>query len=317
MTNRIIKRVFTHKSKLLLTLLCIFGLVFSYSCGCRNESTGPGTGGDGTGNGGNVTQDDGDKGQFAPTLSQSKSQLSLYANEDGTSKTNIIIEFREPNNYEIKNVVLKKVIGKSKDLFAGAEYHFTDKSYSFTISANSLKTVLDEMDTSQGPATDKLTLTFEITGNKDQVSNVTESVEVTVDLTKAQKIATDKAQSIMNEATKLDTYVVGGYNTAFTYDESNGSSASGNTTSIKNKKKENGEPSINTVASGLETELIGEYEKYFNGLDILDKVNGIGTKKAKIKIKFTPKIEYEFTEKDLTYYIELILDSSTQYNWIA
>ena len=41
MTNRIIKKSHFAKSKILLIILCILGLVFSYSCNCRNNSTAP------------------------------------------------------------------------------------------------------------------------------------------------------------------------------------------------------------------------------------------------------------------------------------
>ena len=36
MTN-LFKRFFTHKSKFLLIILCLLGMVFSYSCSCRND----------------------------------------------------------------------------------------------------------------------------------------------------------------------------------------------------------------------------------------------------------------------------------------
>ena len=35
------KRLIKSKSKILLLALCIFGLLFSYSCNCRNNSTAP------------------------------------------------------------------------------------------------------------------------------------------------------------------------------------------------------------------------------------------------------------------------------------
>ena len=31
------KTIFKQKSKILLTIICIFGLAFSYSCSCRND----------------------------------------------------------------------------------------------------------------------------------------------------------------------------------------------------------------------------------------------------------------------------------------
>lgn len=40
MTN--LKTILKQKSKLLLIILSIFRLIFSYSCSCRNDSTGPG-----------------------------------------------------------------------------------------------------------------------------------------------------------------------------------------------------------------------------------------------------------------------------------
>ena len=70
MTNRIIKRVFTHKSKLLLTLLCILGLVFSYSCNCRNNSTAPVDNGGGTN----------DKGTFKASINMDTLSDTLIVN---------------------------------------------------------------------------------------------------------------------------------------------------------------------------------------------------------------------------------------------
>ena len=43
MTILKIKKSHFAKSKISLIVLCILGLVFSYSCNCRNNSTGPGT----------------------------------------------------------------------------------------------------------------------------------------------------------------------------------------------------------------------------------------------------------------------------------
>ena len=313
MTN-LFKRFFTHKSKFLLIIISLLGLAFSYSCSCRNDSTGPGNDGNG---GDTTTTQNNDTNNFNPFVSQSKSQTNLIASDDGTSKTEVKIEFADKNNYDIKNVVMKTVTGEGVDISANSEYNFKDGSYKLHIPKDDLKKVLDKMNSTTAPATNSLDLTFEITTDSTVVTNKTVTLSVKVVLVKAQRIDTTKAQSIMNEATKLDTYVGANYGTAFTYDASAGSSASGNTTSIKNKKKENGNPSINTAASGLkDDEMKGEYGTYFDDFDILDTTNGIGTKNAKIKIKFKPKDIYDFTEKDLTYYIELILGDG-QYNWIA
>ena len=43
MTNLKTKKSHFAKSKILLTIICILGLVFSYSCSCRNNSTAPNT----------------------------------------------------------------------------------------------------------------------------------------------------------------------------------------------------------------------------------------------------------------------------------
>lgn len=78
MTN-LFKRFFTHKSKFLLIILCLLGMVFSYSCSCRNDSTGPGNDGNGGGQG-NTTGS-----QITPSSKLSR-QL-MVVNSGGTTTT--------------------------------------------------------------------------------------------------------------------------------------------------------------------------------------------------------------------------------------
>ena len=309
------------KSKIFITILCIFGLLFSYSCSCKNNVTGPGNDGLEDGKVTKITPT-GDSNTFTPYLSQSKSQTNLIASDNGTSKTTVKIEFADKNNYNIKNVVMKTVTGEGQDLSANSEYRFSDGSYELSIPKDDLKKVLDNMNSTTAPATNSLDLTFEITTDSTVVTNKTVTLSVKVVLVKAQRIDTTKAQSIMNAATKLDSFVGAQNGTAFTYDESKGSSVNGNTTTIKNVKhdgSESGSPSIYTAAVEIRNqgEMVGEYGTYFDDFDIIDTKNGVGTKKAKIEIKFKPKNIYDFTEKDLTYYIELVLTDGSKYNWIA
>lgn len=87
MTN-LFKRFFTHKSKFLLIILCLLGMVFSYSCSCRNDSTNPNT---------PPPTPDGKK-NFSPNVDVQSSILRVKGDSSIYGNSQIIIKFGEDNN---------------------------------------------------------------------------------------------------------------------------------------------------------------------------------------------------------------------------
>ena len=80
------------KSKILLIILCLLALVFSYSCSCRNNSTGP------------KWEDDDKKGDSSIfSLTENKSQannLLIYSTKLGKTNSLVIVKYEEQADNE-------------------------------------------------------------------------------------------------------------------------------------------------------------------------------------------------------------------------
>ena len=178
MTN--LKTIFKQKSKLLLIVLSLLGMLFSYSCSCRNNSTAPNT------------PEDTQTNAFIPIASKiyNATNSALIASEDGTQKTHIKIKFDEAN-HTIKNAKLTKMVDTNgNDLTTKATYSFADLSLGFV--ASDLGEILKSMDSTTAPATNELTLTFELTTDSKTSTNKTATVEnVKVQIIKTQKFGDD------------------------------------------------------------------------------------------------------------------------------
>ena len=181
MTN--LKTIFKQKSKLLLIVLSLLGMLFSYSCSCRNNSTAPNTPEDTQTNNTNA---------FIPIASKiyNATNSALIASENGTQKTHIKIKFDEAN-HTIKNATLKKMVDTNgNDLTTKATYSFADLSLGFV--ASDLEEILKNMDSKTAPATNELTLTFELTTDSKTSTNTTATVEnVKLQIIKTQKFGDD------------------------------------------------------------------------------------------------------------------------------
>ena len=203
------------------------------------------------------------------------------------------------------------------DLTTKATYNFADLSLGFV--ASDLQSILSGMDSTTAPATNELTLTFEVTTDSDTPTNKTATVEnVKVQIVKTQKFDEAGAKKILDEVTKISKYTGAGNDTLFDYNETEGSSISDKTTKIKNTADggASGNPSIATAAEGFNqsNRWRGEYSKYFDSFK-LGTTTGKGTKNALIQFIFTPKNIYDFPADSLTRYMELILADTDSYNW--
>ena len=121
MTNLKTKKSHFAKSKILLIILCILGLVFSYSCNCRNNSTAP----DGT------PPPSGSNSTITTSISISDKLMVANSTGDGMKKDGITVSITGASadvdtftisgltdltekNFELKNGVLKLVSGFDK-----------------------------------------------------------------------------------------------------------------------------------------------------------------------------------------------------------
>ena len=103
MTNLKTKKSHFAKSKILLTIICILGLVFSYSCNCRNNSTAP---------------DNGDNGQI-----DDKGTFKASINMDTLSDTLIVNSKSEVHN---NSKLAISFTGKDGTDAVGFEVRITD-----------------------------------------------------------------------------------------------------------------------------------------------------------------------------------------------
>ena len=300
------------KSKIFITILCIFGLLFSWSCSCKNKVTGPGN--DGLENGRQPTPNDGEtKGTFAPKT-DSSSQLSLIASEDGTAKTEVTISFLEENSHNIKSAKVTKIVDTNgNDITDKATYAFSDSKFSFN-NQSDLKGVLDGMDSTSGPATNTLTVTFELTTDSTKVSNTTATVDVNVYLVKTQKL-NDQSTILKDIISGLGSASV---NSKVRFDFSNGADIA--SISLENAEN-NGEANDNGASqfigeiittNGRSIKNSDKYKEYFD--DVTETHSGVGTETLTIKLTFTPKkdIIYDMTLTEYT----ITLNTKGGGNWI-
>lgn len=296
-------------SKILLIVICIFGLLFSWSCSCKNRVTGV-EGVDG--------EDDKTKSaSFIPKANPS-SQLSLIASEDGTTKTQVTISFFEENSHNIKSAKATKIVDdKGNDITDKATYVFSDGKFSF-IKQSDLQGILTGMVSTSEPATNTLTVTFEITTDSTEVLNTTATVDVNVYLVKTQKFD--------NQATILQGIISGigeaGLNKflRFNFAESGkagldmielGNADDGNGTST-HSASEYADDIINNRANSIKKNR--DYQKYFDNVVysiIGGEPDGTSTK-FNFTLTFTPKNIYDMALTNYT----IKLDTLTAGNWI-
>ena len=305
MTN-LFKRFFTHKSKFLLIIISLLGLAFSYSCSCRDNPYEPPP---------PTPTPSGNSNAFIPIANKiyNATNSTLIASEDGTTKTEIKIKFKEDNAHNIKNAKLIKTVDTNGTEVIGASYDFGSLSFGFT--AADLKTMLGKMDSTKAPATNILTLTFELTTD-DETTNKNATVEdVKVEIIKTQKFGDDA--DILK---KIIEGLGSGFSANGKIDFDFSNNAGLQLIEVSNTKSKNGTRdasasdfiddmlNINNTAIKKNT----DYKKYFDDVKY-DEPNVTGSSpNLTIKLTFTPKNIYDMT---LTSYT-IRLDNGDAGNWI-
>ena len=174
-------------SKILLIILCIFGLLFSWSCSCKNRVTGPGNDGLENGRpGGGQTDNDGQtKGTFSMSASTNNVVTSIVKSST-TSISDIKIAFTEANNhdYTMDYTVEDSETDEAKKL-TKADFQLANKVLT---AKDSVATKVKLVDSSTGPAEKTITINFTFKANDTSLKNNTQTLSVEVKLTHAQVI---------------------------------------------------------------------------------------------------------------------------------
>ncbi len=193
MTN-LFKRFFTHKSKFLLIILCLLGLAFSYSCSCRNESTGPKWEDDDKKDGNTLTGGvDNDKGGKTYTPGATLSRNSIIVKSDASD-----------TSYPINVTVTNADLDYSSWTISGGSLTKADFDFANGVLKVKQEKLASVKDTKE---TYNLTLKFitnSLFGENDTLSKETE--EKTFELIKAQKKTLTEVKDILNK--DIETYAL-------------------------------------------------------------------------------------------------------------
>ena len=185
MTN--LKTIFKQKSKLLLIVLSLLGMLFSYSCSCRNNSTAPG-GGDNGGNGG---------GKF--TVSEAKDNIKNAIVKSSTSGEGLIkVSLSASHGYDFSITVNDE--GTEEKITAE---DFTKNPDGLT-AKGSLADKVKKWTTDNGPATRTITITFTVAADDTTLQNATQNVSVDIKLTHAKLINDDNIEAYLKKGDKID-----------------------------------------------------------------------------------------------------------------
>ena len=185
-TNNVFK-VKRQKSKLFLIILCIFGLLFSYSCSCKNRVSNP---------------DDTPTTPPPPpgTFSISEATDNVKASIVKTSETigTIKIGFVSANNYAytMDYTVEDSEADESKKI-TKADFTKSDGNV-LTFNDTGLTKVRNSWEASTDSKENTITINFTFTADDKTLNNNTQNLSVEVKLTKAPKIDASNIGTILN-----------------------------------------------------------------------------------------------------------------------
>ena len=272
-TNNVFK-VKRQKSKILLITLCIFGLLFSYSCSCKNRVSNPD----------DTPTDGGTPPPPLGTFSISETTNNVTTNfVVKTSETigTIKIGFVSANNYPYtlsyevvdtneNNQILKSDTDYANDVL--------------TIKKSGLDKIR-AIDSSTKPEEKWITINFTFKANDSNLNNNTQTLSVKVELTHAQTLNTTEAKKNKVEEIFKLINLYPGNNNAYQFNFSGATfTATDNNTKIEVK---NSHPKANDnetiTIEDFKTELIeggkyGLYEQVVQNLGYLSSVKFDETK---------------------------------------
>ena len=185
-TNNVFK-VKRQKSKIFITILCIFGLLFSYSCSCKNRVSNPD---DTPTDSGVITNKEGGI-VITPSATLSTNLMTINVNGNGTKQSITV------NNADFVIADITGVEGLTKDNFELAN------------GVLSLKSGFDKVDTTEKTLT--LVVNYQkksTAGENDTLSKNSENFDLKI--IKAESLTDDKIQTLIRQMTTVGSFNAAG-----------------------------------------------------------------------------------------------------------
>ena len=277
MTN--LKTIFKQKSKLLLIVLSLLGMLFSYSCSCRSDRI---TGGGGEENGG---------GKFKVSEADGNTKNAIV--KSSTSGVDLIkINLSANKEYTFTYTVNDEETDGTKKI---TTEDFTKKHEGIT-AKDSLAEKVRKWETTDSPTAKTITIIFTVTADDTNLENATQNVSVDIKLTHAKKLQDTDVGNILKKLNRERTYSIGDATKGeeekslkFVFGNQDYSM---NTYTIKNsadgKLKD-------TISSDDAADLIKQLEFYVPQLEGISKIEKVEEKGADTD---TLSVSYNFSFKD-------------------
>ena len=168
------------------------GLVFSYSCNCRNNSTAPG----------NNDDDTKTNWTFAPKLDLGNN-YNISFKSDGTPKLQATVKFNEPDGHEIKKLEIESVSDPQGILTKDNIQPNLDGT--LTIANDTLKSLAKKLTSTENIAiTNKVTIVFKLTSTNTASPENIKTIENTFNFVKAKNIDTSNIQDILRKSDNFE-----------------------------------------------------------------------------------------------------------------
>ena len=297
-TNNVFK-VKRQKSKIFITILCIFGLLFSYSCSCKNRVSDP-TGGD-----------NGDKGPEVDDI--------IRTNGGAVSGTYTIAVASDGNS--VKTTATVKFLNAMGKLEAITDTDSTTLTAEDFVYSGTTLTLKDAAETRaritwDGVDTKKVKATFSLTPTATNVDLTTTTQDVEIEIKKIQKFENNNFGDFLKQLEKIS---VGDAKNLAEFKTASGTYSAG-TFTIENGSSDN----ATTISkSDLGNNLAYFYNNQPNKKGYTKAELVIGSEAGggdndnfySVKIKFTYDSDnYEITEQD-TITFKFVIKNSAK--WVS
>ena len=296
LTKRLYKS--KSKSKIFITILCIFGLLFSWSCSCKNRVSNP-DGGGGDGGGQQIDPD-----TFAIKAATDNVVTSIVKSST-TSISEIKIAFTEANNHDY---TMDYTVDDANETVEANKIDKSDFQLANKVltAKESLLTKVKALNTDNGPAEKTITIKFTFKANDTSLKNNTQTLSVEVKLTRSQSLDDNK---LLEELKEIGVC----YDFEFSSATVNNSVFSvGEDAPINSELTTDGFiPALNERISGRQG--IGKLQK-LNRLDYIDKVEVSTDKKTAtfhFKLILNDKYDPIYNEETNPLKIELKIEKGT------
>ena len=290
-TNNVFK-VKRQKSKIFITILCIFGLLFSYSCSCKNRVSNPD---DTPTDSGVITNKEGGI-VITPSATLSTNLMTINVNGNGTKQSITV------NNADFVIADITGVEGLTKDNFELAN------------GVLSLKSGFDKVDTTEKTLTLAVNYQKKSTaGANDTLSKTTDSK--TFNVVKVEKF--DNQSDILQNIISSLGIKMGSKRVSFNFSEVGKAGVDSisleNTYTTEVKAECDAQEFVNDILinDAISIKKNDNYKKYFDDVTGTYSIGETDKSILTIELTFSPKSIYEFGNVKYT----ITLNSNGKGDW--